>query len=47
MAGYDCKKVEYIEGTTKACADLLSRHPDNVRLEKMKELLMSVTMHIR
>lgn len=33
MAGYNCK-IEYIEGTTNTCADLLSRHPDNVGLEK-------------
>ena len=33
MAGYNCK-VEYIEGTTNTCADLLSRHPENTGLEK-------------
>ena len=33
MAGYNCIIV-YIEGTTNTCADLLSRHPDNVGLEK-------------
>ena len=30
MAGYNCT-IEYIAGTTNTCADLLSRHPDNVR----------------
>ena len=33
MAGYNCS-IQYIEGTTNTCADLLSRHPDNVGLEK-------------
>ena len=33
MAGYNCK-VEYIEGKTNTCADLLSRHPENVGFEK-------------
>ena len=33
MAGYNCK-VEYIEGKTNTCADLLSRHPENVGSEK-------------
>ena len=33
MAGYSCK-VEYIEGKTNTCADLLSRHPENVSSEK-------------
>ena len=33
MAGYNCR-IQYIEGTTNTCADLLSRHPDNVGLEK-------------
>ena len=30
LAGYNCS-IEYIAGTTNTCADLLSRHPDNVR----------------
>ena len=30
MSGYNCT-IEYIAGTTNTCADLLSRHPDNVR----------------
>ena len=30
MAGYNCS-IEYIAGTTNTCADLLSRHPDNVK----------------
>ena len=29
MPGYNCS-IEYIEGTTNTCADLLSRHPDKV-----------------
>ena len=29
MSGYKCS-IEYMEGTTKTCADLLSRHPDKV-----------------
>ena len=29
MSGYNCS-IEYIAGTTNTCADLLSRHPDNV-----------------
>ncbi|MCG7879415.1 MAG: RNase H-like domain-containing protein, partial [Candidatus Thiodiazotropha endolucinida] len=29
MSGYNCT-IEYIAGTTNTCADLLSRHPDNV-----------------
>ena len=29
MSGYNCS-IEYIEGTTNTCADLLSRHPDKV-----------------
>ena len=33
MAGYNCR-IEYIRGSTNTCADLLSRHPDNVGLEK-------------
>ena len=33
MAGYNCR-IQYIEGTTNTCADLLSRHPDNVGLVK-------------
>ena len=33
MAGYNCK-VKYIEVTTNTCADLLSRHPENVGSEK-------------
>ena len=33
MAGYNCR-IQYVEGTTNTCADLLSRHPDNVGLEK-------------
>ena len=33
MSGYNCT-IEYIEGTTNTCADLLSRHPDNVSVEK-------------
>ena len=33
MAGYICK-VEYIESKTNTCADLLSRHPENVGSEK-------------
>ena len=30
MSGYNCT-IEYIAGTTNTCADLLSRHPDNVQ----------------
>ena len=30
MSGYNCS-IEYIAGTTNTCADLLSRHPDNVQ----------------
>ena len=30
MSGYNCS-IEYIAGTTNTCADLLSRHPDNVK----------------
>ena len=30
MPGYNCS-VKYIAGTTDTCADLLSRHPDNVQ----------------
>ena len=30
MSGYNCT-IEYIVGTTNTCADLLSRHPDNVQ----------------
>ena len=30
ISGYDCS-IEYIAGTTNTCADLLSRHPDNVK----------------
>ena len=30
MSGYNCT-IEYIAGTTNACADLLSRHPDNFK----------------
>lgn len=30
MSGYNCS-IEYIAGTTNICADLLSRHPDNVK----------------
>ena len=30
MAGYNCS-IEYIAGTTNTCADLLSRHQDNVK----------------
>ena len=33
MADYTCK-VEYIEGKTNTCADLLSRHLENVGSEK-------------
>ena len=29
MSGYNCS-IEYIEGATNTCADLLSRHPDKV-----------------
>ena len=29
MSGYNCS-IEYIEGTTNTCADLLSRHPDKI-----------------
>ena len=29
MSGYNCS-IEYIEGATNACADLLLRHPDKV-----------------
>ena len=36
MAGYNCR-IEYIQGTTNTCADLLSRHPDNVGLEKERD----------
>lgn len=36
MAGYNCR-IEYIEGTTNTCADLLSRHPDNVGLDKERK----------
>ena len=30
MSGYNCS-IEYIAGPTNTCADLLSRHPDNVQ----------------
>ena len=30
MSGYNCS-IEYIAGTTNTCADLLSRHRDNVQ----------------
>ena len=30
MSGYNCT-IEYIAGVTNTCADLLSRHPDNVK----------------
>ena len=30
MSGYNCS-IEYIAGSTNSCADLLSRHPDNVQ----------------
>ena len=30
MSGYNCS-IEYIAGPTNTCADLLSRHPDNVK----------------
>ena len=30
MSDYNCT-IEYIAGTTNTCADLLSRHPDNVK----------------
>ena len=33
MAGYNCR-IQYIECTKNTCADLLSRHPDNVGLDK-------------
>ena len=33
MSGYNCT-IEYIEGTTNTCADLLSRDPHNVSVEK-------------
>ena len=33
MSGYNCT-IELIEGTTNTCADLLSRHPDNVSVER-------------
>ena len=33
MSGYNCT-LEYIEGNTNTCADLLSRHQDNVSVEK-------------
>ena len=36
MAGYNCR-IEYIQGTTNTYLDLLSRHPDNVGLEKEKD----------
>ena len=29
IAGYNCK-IEYLPGTQNTCADLLSRHPNNV-----------------
>ena len=35
MAGYNCR-IENIQGTTNICADLLSKHPDNVGLEKVR-----------
>ena len=35
MAGYNCR-IENIQGTTKTCADLLSKHADNVGLEKVR-----------
>ena len=35
MSGYNCS-IEYIAGTTNTCADLLSRHPDNIK--KIAEL---------
>ena len=36
MAGYNCR-IEYIQGTTNSCADLLSRHPDNVDFEEERD----------
>ena len=30
MSGYNCT-IEYIAGASNTCADLLSRHPDNVK----------------
>lgn len=36
MSGYNCT-IEYIAGTTNTCADLLSRHPDNVSVNKLPE----------
>ena len=30
MSGYNCS-IEYIAGPTNTCADLLSRHPDNIQ----------------
>ena len=36
MAGYNCRN-EYIQGTTNTCADLLSKHQDNVGLEKVRD----------
>ena len=30
MFSYNCT-IKYIAGTTNTCADLLSRHPDNVK----------------
>ena len=30
MSGYNCS-IEYIAGPTNTCAELLSRHPDNVQ----------------
>ena len=30
MSGYNCS-IEYIAGSTNSCADLLSRHSDNVQ----------------
>ena len=30
MSGYNCT-IDYIAGTTNTCADLLSRHQDNVK----------------
>ena len=37
MSGYNCT-IEYIAGTTNTCADLLSRHPENVNKSSDNQL---------
>ena len=37
IAGYNCK-IEYIPGSQNTCADLLSRHPLNVKLNQERNI---------